>query len=201
MSLLRRFAPLIVSMVVVGALGAVGLQASAGANSKAEALHGRDRQTLQETLGGLTHQYLLFAFKEEFDFASTGPWSLRPGDNADRTRLQEFVTDSTFLNYGAALVALDKSPLSVFATDPSGVPPSSDAGYTPLVQALLAQQPGVSSVMHTGTIPVVGLGVPVVVDGTPKAVLVAYFRADKSPLQTYTVGLHYGKTGRGGVVD
>jgi len=177
MSLLRRFAPLIISVVLVGALGAVGLQASAGANSKAEALHRRDRETLQETLAGLTHQYLLFAFKEEFDFASTGPWSLRPGD------------------------AADQAPLNVFATDSAGVPPASDAGYAPLVQALLGQQPGVSSVMRAGNIPVVGLGVPVTVNGTPRAVLVAYYRVDKSSLQTYTAGLHYGKTGRGGVVD
>src|SRR5438105_5157780 len=201
MSLLRRFAPLIISVVLVGALGAVGLQASAGANSKAEALHRRDRETLQETLAGLTHQYLLFAFKEEFDFASTGPWSLRPGDSADQARLRGFVSQSPLLNYGAALVALDKTPINVFATDSAGVPAASDAGYTPLVQALLAQQPGVSSVLHAGTIPVVGLAVPVTVNGAPQAVLVAYFRADKSPLQTYTVGLHYGKTGKGGVLD
>src|SRR2546421_273870 len=201
MSLLRRFAPLIVGVVVVVALGAVGLRASAGANSKAEALHRRDRQTLQTTLAGLTHQYLLFAFKEEFDYASTGPWSLRPGDRADQGRLREFVSQSPLLNYGAALVGLEKTPLNVFASDPAGVPPASDAGYTPLIQALMAQQPGVTSVMHAGDIPVVGLGVPVTVGGTPKAVLIAYFRADKSPLETYTVGLHYGKTGKGGVVD
>ena len=175
MSLLRRFAPLIISVVLVGALGAVGLQASAGANSKAEALHRRDRETLQETLAGLTHQYLLFAFKEEFDFASTGPWSLRPGDAADQARLGGFVSQSPLLNYGAALVALDRTPLNVFATDSAGVPPASDAGYAPLVQALLGQQPGVSSVMRAGNIPVVGLGVPVTVNGTPRAVLVAYY--------------------------
>ena len=74
MSLLRRFAPLIVSVVVVVALGAVGLRASAGANSKAEALHRRDRQTLQATLAGLTHQYLLFAFKEEFEPKARRRW-------------------------------------------------------------------------------------------------------------------------------
>src|SRR4029077_12036695 len=94
-----------------------------------------------------------------------------------------------------------KTPLNVFAADSAGVPPATDPGYSPLVQGLLAPQPGVSSVMRAGNIPVVGLGVPVTVNGTPKAVLVAYFRADKSPLQTYTSGLHYGKTGKGGVLD
>ena len=77
MSMLRRFAPLLVSVALVGALGAVGLRASAGANNKAETMHRRDRETLQTTLAGLGKQYTLFAFKEEMDFASTGPWSLR----------------------------------------------------------------------------------------------------------------------------
>jgi diguanylate cyclase (GGDEF)-like protein/PAS domain S-box-containing protein len=55
--------------------------------------------------------------------------------------------------------------------------------------------------MRVGGIPVVGLGVPVVVGGTPKAVLVAFFRADKSPLQTYVEQLKYGRTGQGAVLD
>jgi diguanylate cyclase (GGDEF)-like protein/PAS domain S-box-containing protein len=201
MSLLRRFASLLVSVAVIGALGAVGLRASAGANSKAEALARRDRVTLQTTLAGLGKQYTLFAFKEELDFASTGPWSLEPGDPNDLARLKGFVARSAVLNYGAALVAIDKTPINVYATDPAGVPPVSDAGYTPLVQGLLASKPGLSSVMHAGAIPVVGLGVPVTINGQPKAVLVAYFRADKSALQTYVEQLHYGKTGNGLLVD
>src|SRR5947209_10672483 len=201
MSVLRRFALLIVSVAVIGALGAVGLRASAGANSKAEALDRRDRETLQTTLAGLGKQYALFAFKEELDFASTNPWSLRPGDPADQARLKGFVSRSAVLNYGAALVAIDKTPINAYATDPAGLPPSSDAGYTPLVQGLLANGPGLSSVMHVGNIPVVAFGVPVLINGQPKAVLVAYFRADKSTLQTYVEQLRYGKTGRGLLVD
>src|SRR5438067_12141663 len=170
MSLLRRFAPLLVSVAVIGALGAVGLRASAGANSKAEAMHRRDREVLQTTLAGLAHQYALFAFKEELDFASAGSWSLKPGDKADLARLQSYVSRSAVLNYGAALVSIDKTPINVYATDPAGVPPASDAGYTPLVQGLLSQQPGLSGVMHVGSIPVVGPGVPLIITGKPKAV-------------------------------
>src|SRR5438093_418914 len=161
MALLRRFSPLIVSVGRVVALGAVGLRASAGANDKAEALHRHDRETLQQTLAGLGHQYALFALKEEFDFASTGPWSLQVGDPGDISRLQNYVSHSPLLNYGAALVSLDNSPLSVYAVDSAGVPAPSDPGYKPLVDGLLAKQPGVSSVMKVGEIPVVGLGVPV----------------------------------------
>src|SRR2546423_15584692 len=102
MSLLRRFAPLIISVVVVVALGAVGLRASAGANSKAEAMHRRDRQALQTTLAGLGHQYALFALKEEFHVASEGPWPSQTNNSADRARLQTVVSHSSDLNDGAA---------------------------------------------------------------------------------------------------
>ncbi|MCU1450851.1 MAG: Diguanylate cyclase/phosphodiesterase with sensor(S) [Acidimicrobiales bacterium] len=201
MALLRRFAPLLVSVGVVVALGAVGLLASASANKKAEGLHRRDRQILQQTLAGLGKQYVLFAVKEEYDFASSGSWNLKVGDPADLTRLQGYVSHSPLLNYGAALMSLDNSALSVYAVDSVGVPGPSDPGYKPMVAALRAKQPGVSSVMTVGNIPVVGLAVPVMVDGTPRAVLVAYWRADSSPLQTYVEQLRYGKTGRGAVVD
>ncbi|MBV9286034.1 MAG: EAL domain-containing protein [Acidimicrobiia bacterium] len=46
-----------------------------------------------------------------------------------------------------------------------------------------------------------GLGVPVMVNGTPKAVLIGFFRADRTPLQSYAERLRYGKTGEGYVVD
>jgi diguanylate cyclase (GGDEF)-like protein/PAS domain S-box-containing protein len=202
MSLLRRFAPLLVSVALVGALGAVGLRASAGANNKAEGMHRRDRETLQTTLAGLGRQFALFAFKEESDLASSGAWSLRPGDPADLARLQGFVNHSVVLNYGAALISVpSKTPINAFAVDPAGLPPASDAGYTPLVQGLLSQQPGLSSVMHVGSMPVVALGVPVMIEGVPKAVLIGYFRADHGALQTYVEQLHYGKTGGGLLVD
>ena len=46
--------------------------------------------TLQTTLAGLGKQYALFAFKEELDFASTGPWSLKPGDPFMTRQLTRF---------------------------------------------------------------------------------------------------------------
>src|SRR3954453_5974554 len=98
MALLRRFAPLLVSVGLVVALGAVGLLASASANTKAEGLHRRDRQLLQQTLAGLGKQYVLFAVKEEYDFASSGSWNLKVGDRADLTRLQGYVSHSPLLN-------------------------------------------------------------------------------------------------------
>ena len=88
---MRRFAPLVVSVLVVTAMGLFGLRLNARATSKAETIHREDRETLQKTLSGLGKQYVLFALKEEFDTASTGPWSLQAGDAADAARLKAFV--------------------------------------------------------------------------------------------------------------
>ncbi|MBV8236340.1 MAG: diguanylate cyclase, partial [Acidimicrobiia bacterium] len=198
---LRRLTPLVLSIVLVLATGATGLVLTSRASSKSEALHRQDRETLQTTLGGLSNQYLLFAFKDQLDFASSGPWSLAPGNRADTARLQGYVARSAILTYGAALVGLDHTPLNVYATDSAGLPPPTDGGYLPLVNGLLHNQPGLSSVMHAGPIPVVGLGVPVMVGGVPKAVLIGFFRADRTPLQSYAERLRYGRTGKGYVVD
>ena len=198
---LRRVTPLALSIALVLATGATGLVLTARANDKSEAVHRQDRETLQTTLGGLTNQYVLFAFKDEFDVASSGGWALTPNNGNDVARMKAFVGRSALLNYGAALVGLDRHPLSLYAADPAGLPPPTDPGYLPLVNGLLQNQPGLSAVMHVGTIPVVGLGVPVLVGGVPKAVLVGYFRADRTPLQTYAARLRYGKTGQTFVVD
>gem|GEM_PF-3427670 len=193
--------PLVLSIVLMLGTGASALILTARANDNSEALHRQDRSTLQNTLGGLSNQYLLFAFKDELEFASSEPWSLTPGNKADLARLQAYVGRSAITSYGAALVALDHQPLTTFATDTAGLPAPNDGGYLPLVNGLLHNQPGLSSVMHVGGIPVVGLGVPIMVNGAPRAVLIGFFRADRTPLQSYAERLHYGKTGEGYVVD
>jgi diguanylate cyclase (GGDEF)-like protein len=70
-----------------------------------------------------------------------------------------------------------------------------------LVTAAKADGYGLSSLMHVGRVPVVALAVPIAVAGRPPAVLVGYFRADRSPLQTYVEQLRLGRTGHDYVVD
>jgi len=200
MGVLRRIAPLVASIVLVIATGTLGVVLTRRANDKAERTHARDRENMQTTLAGLGKQYLLFSAKEPYDFAATGTWSLAPGDGADRDRLTAFLAHSALFNYGVALVGLDTKPLNLYA--PAGpVPPPTDPGYAPMITALKSGQPGVSSVMVAGGAPVVAVGVPVMVANQPKALIVAYLRTDRSPLQTYVDQLHYGRTGRAYVVD
>ena len=188
------------SVLIIGAAGALAIGLTAQATSKAEDIHLADRQSLQATLGGLGKQYLLFSLKEGLDYASTGTWHLSPGDPADTARLQSFVTHAVLLNYGAALVDLGAHTLSSYASGP-GLPPSSDPGYQPMIKSLLAQQPDVSSVMTIGGLHVVAMGVPVQVNGVVKAVFVGYVRLDTSALETYVRTLHYGRTGKTVVLD
>lgn len=177
--------PLLVSMGLVLAMGAVGLRMSAAANDKAESIHRADRLAREKTLSGLVNQYFQFAFKEAFDHGATQPWTFSPGDPGDAARLEQLINRSALLRHGAALVGLDQQVLTTVAREP-GLPPPSDPGYQPLVQALLAGKPGLSSVMILDGVPLVAVGVPVLRDGGPRAVLVAAYRADQSPLQEYT---------------
>ena len=200
MASLRHLVPLALSVVLISVTGAVAVALTVQATDRAEQSHLADRQSLQATLGGLGKQYVLFSLKEGLDYASTGTWNLRPGDPADTARLQSFVTHAVLLNYGAALVDLGDHVLSSYAAGP-GLPPASDPGYGPMVKALLAQKPDVSSVMRVGSLHIVAMGVPVSVDGAVKAVFVGFVRLDTSSLETYVRALHYGRTGRTYVVD
>jgi diguanylate cyclase (GGDEF)-like protein len=197
---LRRAIPFALSVILVLATGALGVALSSSAGSKSASLHRSDRAALQVTLASLGKQYVLFSIKEGLDYASSGEWSLRSGDQADASRLQTFVSHAVLLNYGAALVGLDGRTLNSYVTGP-GLPPSSDPGYRPMIAALTARQPDISSVMKVGSIPVVAMAVPVKVGGQLKALFVGYVRLDRSPLETYVQSIHYGKTGKAYVVD
>ena len=200
MKRLRRMAPVLLSVCLVLGTGALGIALSDHANAQAEGVLRADRTTLQNTLAGLGKQYVLFSLKEGLDYASTGTWSLHPGDPADAARLHSFVDHAVLLNYGAALVNLAGQPLNASAAGP-GLPPPTDPGYAPMKQALLAGKPDVSSLMKVGTIPVVAMAVPITVGGQTKALFVGYVRLDRSALETYVERLHYGKTGSTYVVD
>jgi diguanylate cyclase (GGDEF)-like protein len=190
----------ILSVLLVATTGALGLGLTAHANTKTQQLLVQDRTSLQSTLATLGKQYVLFSLKEGLDYASTGTWQLTPGSAADQARLQSFVKNAVFLDYGAALVSLTGQPLDAYSVG-AGLPPTSDPGYGPMTRALLAAQPDVSSVMKVGAVPVVAMGVPVTVGGQTKAVFVGYMRLDNSPLETYVAQLRYGKTGSTYVVD
>ena len=200
MARLRHGTLLLASVLLIFLTGALSIALTTQASDKAQTIHLQDRQDLQTTLGGLGKQYLLFSLKEALDYAGTDHWDLVPGDPADAARLQAFVAHSVLLNYGAALVDTSGRLLGSYAAGP-GLPPLTDPGYRPMVDALLARRPDVSSVMTVGRIHVAAVGVPVTVGGATKAVFVGFMRLDTSPLETYVRTLHFGRTGANYVVD
>jgi len=200
MARIRGALPAVVSFVLILAVAMVGLLATRAATSTADRTHRDDRQRLETTLSGLGDQYILFTFKEEFDFASSGPWSLHAGDSGDTGRLRRFVQNSPLTGYGAALVDLAGNPLNAWAPS-TGLPSPTDPGFAPLKAALLGGKPGLSSVMSVHALSLVAYGVPVMIDNKPKAILVAFSRLDTSQLQQYVATLHYGRTGYTALVD
>ena len=200
MAHLRHVLLLLASVLLICLTGALSIALTTQASDKAQTIHLQDRQDLQTTLGGLGKQYLLFSLKEALDYAGIGQWALTPGDTTDQGRLQTFVGHAVLNNYGAALVDTSGRLLTSYADGP-GLPPITDPGYRPMVTALLAQRPDVSSVMTVGRLHVVAVGVPVTVDGKTKAIFVGFMRLDTSPLETYVRALHFGRTGADYVVD
>ena len=198
---MKRFIPLVVSIAVVVAVALVGLLQSASANHTAQQIRRDDRVGEQATLAGLTNQFIQFALKDAFDFASTAPFSLKPGDVNDSRLIAAYVHRSALLSYGGALVDLAGAPLNAFASG-RGLPSPTDPRYGAIKMQLLAGKPGVSPVMKTTQgVPVVALAVPVEQRGLTRAVYLGYFRADNNPLETYNERLHYGKTGKAILLD
>jgi signal transduction histidine kinase len=197
---LKRFLPLAISTALVVAVAFVGLLQSASANATAQKISRDNRVSQEATLAGLTNQYVQFALKEAYDFASVARLSLKPGDPADTALIRAYVTRSALLNYGGALMDLTGSPLNTYVNGPS-LPLPTDPGYGPLRTSLLSGKPGVSSVMKTSGLPVVALAVPVQSGGVVRAVYIGFFRADANPLETYNERIHYGETGNTFLVD
>jgi len=201
MRTIKRFIPLVVSIGVVVAVAGVGLLQSASANHTAQQIRRDDRVSEEATLAGLTNQFIQFALKDAYDFASVEPLSLKPGDPSDTRLIAAYVHRSALLNYGGALVDLSGKPLN-FYVNGSGLPAPTDPGYGAIRTQLLAGKPGVSPVMMAPhDVPVVALAVPVVKFNVTRAVYIGYFRADVNPLETYNERLHYGKTGKAILLD
>src|ERR1044072_1794864 len=114
MRAIKRFIPLVVSIAVVVAVAGIGLVQSTRANHTAQQIRRDDRVSEEATLAGLTNQFIQFALKDAYDFASVEPLSLKPGDPSDTRLIAAYVHRSALLNYGGALVDLSGKPLNFY---------------------------------------------------------------------------------------
>jgi diguanylate cyclase (GGDEF)-like protein/PAS domain S-box-containing protein len=197
---IRTLAPVALSLLLILVVAGAGFVATRAASNRSQNVHIQDRSQEQATLAGLGTQYVLFGFKEEINFSTSHTWSARPGDPSDTAQLREYAGQSALLGYGAALV--DPATGSyVSSSVPVGeLPRLVDPEMAPLLEALRHRGPGLSSVDHVGTIPLVAYGVPLTVAGRTVG-FVGFSRADQSPLETYVAHLHFGRTGVSYLVD
>lgn len=186
MTTIRTWMPLGVGLALLVGLGLFGFSLTASAHESAADALRETAVSREQTLATLAQQYHGLTAKEALDFAEAHEFELTPGSEADTAALEVLLERrATSASHGAVLADLQGRPLTVVAHDP-GVPPPDDPGYSPLRAGLARGGPGISSVMDVEGVPVVAVGVPVLADDTPVAVLLAYSRADTSHLQAYS---------------
>lgn len=195
----RSLLPLALIIVLIVALGSIALRSSRSARDAAETAHRQDAVLLENTLARLANEFLLVAGKELLDFATLDPFSLVPGDPADRARLETFVSRSPVYNYGAALTGGSLEPLNTWAEGP--LPIATDPGYDTLKAGVLTGNPGVSSVMRVEGVPLVAVAIPALIDPSGVVLFIGYWRADTSLLQQYSEEIRQEPNAQAMVVD
>ena len=197
---MRRWAWLIASLVAVLVLGGLAVWTQVSASRQVSDSHRADRSILQQTLSGLTEQYLNFTVLATNTAATDHRWQLSADSPADRANLQSLVRSSPLTSYGAAIVSLSGTTLSAYPSTES-LPAPTDRGFVPLQRALLAGQPGVSDVMRVHGVPVVAFAVPITRGHQPLGLLVTLADLRSWPLQSYDGKLRIGPQASSYVLD
>jgi diguanylate cyclase (GGDEF)-like protein/PAS domain S-box-containing protein len=189
---LRNWIAVVVSVLLLMAVGIVGVMVNRSALRAADTVHRSDSLALAVNNATLAGQVQQLSAKELKAFADRYAFDLGIGAARDRQALDAYVAKSASFTYGAAIAALDGTMLNATRTNP--LPPSSDAGYEPMRKLLLAGKLGASGLMQvkdaTGTtVAVAAFAVPINVNGAPAAVLIGYYKVAATTLQAYTTRL------------
>jgi diguanylate cyclase (GGDEF)-like protein/PAS domain S-box-containing protein len=186
---LRSWIAVVVSVLLLVAVGIVGMMVNRSALRAADTVHRSDSLALAVNNATLAGQMQQLSAKELKGFADGHPFNLGAGYAGDREALDAFVKKSPSFPYGAALAALDGTMLNASRVNP--LPPSSDAGYRPMRELLLAGKLGVTSVMRIkdgagAAVAVEAFAVPIRARGVTAAVLIGYHKFAATTLQAYT---------------
>ncbi len=182
---LRNWIAVVVSVVLLMAMGTIGILVNRSALRAADTVHRADSRALGVNNGTLAGQVKLLSAAELHDFATGQKLSLGPADPADRRALAALAAKSAYFRYGVAITDLAGTVRN--ATRTTGLPPATDPGYEPLRRALLAGKPGFSSIMMVGDVALEAVAVPIMAGGKPVALLVGYNEVAKTQLQAYLV--------------
>lgn len=186
---LRNWIAVAVSVLLLVAVGIVGVLVNRSALRAADTVHRADSQALAVNNATLAGQMQLLSAKELNEFAESRPFILAPGLAADRKALERYVAKSSLFPYGAAITDLNGTVIN--ATRANALPDATDPGYKVMLSLLLAGKPGFSSVMSVyGTdgkrTAVEAVGVPIKVAGAPVGLLLGFNKFADTTLQAYT---------------
>ncbi|MFG1604085.1 diguanylate cyclase domain-containing protein [Actinoplanes sp. NPDC049265] len=180
---LRSGLAVAVSVLVLVAIGVVGVAVNRSALRTADRVHRADTMALGTDNGTLAGQMQLLSAQELDDFAEAAGLTLRRDSAADRAKLTAFAGKSAFFGYGLALLSLEGEVLN--ATRATGLPAPTDPGYATLHAGLRAGNPGFSSVLMVDGVALAAVGVPV----HGKAILVGYNNVAGTQLQAFVARL------------
>jgi diguanylate cyclase (GGDEF)-like protein/PAS domain S-box-containing protein len=184
---LRNWIAVGVSVILLLAVGSIGIVVNRSALRAADTVHRADSQALAVNNTTLAGQLQLLSAAELNAFPANHILNLGSGDLADRQALTAFAAKTTYFQYGMVITDLTGAPLN--STRASGLPSATDAGYAPLRASLLAGQPGFSSIMTVDGVALEAVAVPIMVGGAPAAVLIGFNDVAKTQLQAYVVKL------------
>ncbi len=189
---LRNWIAVVVSVVLLMAVGVVGVLVNRSALQAADTVHRSDTRALAVNNATLAGQMQLLAAKDLAAFAESHRFDLGAGHVVDRAALEAYVRQSSVFAYGAAVLGPTGAVVTASRTNP--LPPPSDPGFAALRASLATGKPGFSPVMTaTGAdgaaLAVQAVAVPIRSGRATVAFLAGFARLTATTLQAYTAKL------------
>jgi diguanylate cyclase (GGDEF)-like protein len=205
----RNRGALVVSGLLVGIMGVLGLVSTHAAGALAIEQHREDRVQQAQVLGRLSAQTVRDGFLQLASVMAVQeqsgipPFSATPGDGpaaaTDRARIQRIVdTSGGAMDLGAAVLNTRGQVVASYA--PTGDTPSpTDPGFGPLSAAVTDPGGGnvpLSGIVTIGDEPALALGVPVTLSDGSTGLFVCFWSARDTTTEFFTAG-----EGEGWIVD
>ncbi|MGX6605769.1 diguanylate cyclase domain-containing protein [Micromonosporaceae bacterium Da 78-11] len=184
---LRNWIAVVISVLLLAAAGTIGILVNRSALRAADTVHRADSRALSVNNGTLSGQMQLLSAAELNSFLADHILHLGAANIPDRQALSLFAAKTTTFQYGLMLTDLDGAVLN--STRTSGLPAADDPGWAPMRELLAAGRPGFSSIMTVDGAYLEAVAVPVLVGGSPVAVLIGFNNVAETSLQKYVITL------------
>ena len=184
---LRNWIAVVISVLLLAAAGTVGILVNRSALRAADTVHRADSLALSVNNGTLGGQMQLLSAAQLNDFLGDHVLNLGRNNAADRAALTAFAAKTTDFEYGLMIAGLDGSVIT--STRSTGLPAATDPGWAPMRALLAAGKPGFSSIMTVNGAHLEAVAVPILVGGSPAAVLIGFNDVARTTLQKYVVTL------------